>query len=256
MLGLIKNEIYKVFRLRKFYLFIGIVLAVQLIKVFQYTFAGNDQFLRLLNGQSFPLEIIRSSPLIMVIFISVLVSDMIADEYKKGTFKLVLLRPVSRIQFISAKIIALLVLIISLVCFAIISSYAIGAIAFKWGDTVLLNGIPYSGNGYAMTFKAALAYILPCFAFGMLVLFIALVSENTGITLALALGLYIISPFIEKYQNIKRYSIINLLHNFNHSILINTDIKEILISVGIMAGYVILLYISSIIFFRKKDVLL
>ena len=255
MLGLLKNEIYKAFRLRKLYLFAGVLLAVQVITVFQYYFSESGELLSLLNGQSFPLEVIRGIPLIMVIFIAVLVSDMIVDEYRKGTLKLVLLRPVSRAKLITAKALALLVIITSLVCFTIVTSYIIGAIAFEWGENIILNGIPYNGNGYAMTLKAAFSCILPYWGFGMLVIFIALLSENVGITIGSSLALYIILPFIESYGNIKKYSIMNLLHSFYHSVLINKNLKQILTSVVIIAGYVILFYVCSIIIFCRKDVL-
>jgi ABC-2 type transport system permease protein len=256
MLNMVKNELYKVFHLRKFYLFMGVVLALQLVKIFQHKFLPQEKVAFPLNGQSFPLEMIGGNSIIMVMFIAVLAADMIADEYKNGTFKLVLLHPVSRIQFIGAKAAALMASIMAITCFTVITSYITGAIAFDWGNLLLFQGVPIAGNSIAITLKSALASILPGVGFGMLVIFIALMTENVGITIGAAVALYIISPLLERYGSISNYSIIYLMNTF-HEILINSSTQpQMLSKVGVIAAYVVLFYTSSAVLVKRKDVLL
>ena len=256
MFGLIKNEVYKVFRLKKFYLFMGVLIVLQAVQIFQQLFLPSERIAYKMNGQSFPLEVIGNNIIVMVMFIAVLAADMIADEYRNGTFKLVLLRPVSRIQFIGAKAVALLASITAIVFFTVIASYITGTIAFGWGDQLLLQGVPVAGNSIAITLKSAFASILPSAGFGMVVIFIALITENIGITIGLALALFIISPLLERYGNIGSYSIIHLMNTFHKIVINSATLKEVFSNIGVIAAYAVLFYIGSAIFIKRKDVLL
>lgn len=256
MLGLVKNEIYKVFRLKKFYLFMGVMLALQAAQIFQQIFLPQERIAFALNGQSFPLAMIGGNIIVMVMFIAVLAADMIADEYKNGTFKLVLLRPVNRIQFIGAKAVALLASIAAILCFTVITSYITGTITFGWGDQLLFQGVPIAGNSIVITLKAALASILSSAGFGMLVIFIALITENIGITIGTALALYIISPLLERYGNIGNYSIIHLMNTFHEMFIGSATPQQIFSKIGVIAAYAVLFYIGSAVFIKRKDVLL
>lgn len=257
MLGLVKNEIYKVLRSRKFYLFMGAVLALQLVKIFQYEFLPQDRTAYAMNGQSFPLEMIGNNSIIMVMFIAVLVADMVADEYRNGTFKLVLLRPVDRVQFIGAKAVALLVFITAIVCFTVVTSYVTGVIAFDWGDELLFQGVPMVGHsGIAITLGSALASILPSIGFGMLIIFIALVTGNIGATIGSALVLFIVSSLMERYGDIAGYSIVHLMGSFHETVMNSVTPPQVLVEIGAISAYVILFYIGSAVLIKKKDVLL
>ena len=256
MSGLVKNELYKAFRLRKLYLFMGAVLALQGIKIFQYKFTGQGEILFPLNGQSFPLEMIENNTIIMVMFIAVLAADMLAEEYRNGNYKPVLLRPVSRIQFVGAKAAALLASITAIVCFTVITSYMLGAIAFGWGNHLLFQGVPVAGNSIAVTLRAAMASILPGAGFGMLVLFIALMTGNTGITIGSAMALFFISPLLERYGTISEYSILYLMNAFPKIFINNTTPAGISGKLGVIAVYIALFYAGSAIMIKRKDILL
>ncbi len=234
----------------------GVILALQAVEIFQYKFLPQGKIAFSLNGQSFPLEMIGNHSIIMVMFIAVLAADMIADEYRNGTFKLVLLRPVNRIQFIGAKCVALTVSITAIVCFTVITSYIIGAIAFDWGNHLLFQGVPIAGNSFAITLKSAFASILPSAGFGMLVIFIALITGNIGITIGSALALFFISPLLERYGNISKYSIIYLMNTFHEMFINSATLVQIFAKTGVIAAYIALFYVGSAIFMKRKDVLL
>ncbi|MDR3601361.1 MAG: hypothetical protein P4L49_12915 [Desulfosporosinus sp.] len=76
MLGLIKNELYKAFRLRKFYFFMVAIVSIEMAVIIQYKYSPSSSGVSLMNGQSFPLALLDSLPYIMVVFIAVFIADL------------------------------------------------------------------------------------------------------------------------------------------------------------------------------------
>lgn len=86
-----------------------------------------------LNGQIFPVFLLHQiSDTILPLLMIVLLSGIIAEEYKEGTLKLTLLRPISRYELITAKMIAVAVLVILILGVTLVSGYAIGTAVFGW----------------------------------------------------------------------------------------------------------------------------
>lgn len=250
MIGLIKNELYKFLKQKKLYLFMGVIVVVQLVNVLQARQASH-----LLNGQSFPLEALAESSLYITMFLAVFIAETIAEEYKRGMFKVVLLRPINRSQFICAKSMGVLVCICFMVCFTILTAYGIGSIFFSWGDHMLVQGNPLflGGNAVMFTLTTAFAYILPVFGFAMLIFFIALLSLNVGITIGTALSLFMFAPLLK--GSIQAYSIVHIMNTFPALFINQTAWQEILFNIGIILAYIILFYIGSLLFIKRKDVL-
>lgn len=253
MRGLVKNECYKVFRRGKFALFTGAVTALQLITILQMLSRPQSQIAAGLNGQSFPLRMIGSQPLIMTLFIAVLAADLIAEEYRSGTLKLALLRPVGRSQILAAKAIALVAAVTALAGFTVIAAYATGTLAFGWGDRLLAQGGPIAGSSIAVSFKAAAASIVPCAGFGVLVMFIALVTENVGMTIGIAAALYLFLPLLGIRQDC---SIVYLMNTFHWAVIRGASLRELLTDLAVIAAYVVLFHAAGAFYMKRKDVLL
>lgn len=262
MTGLIKNEIYKFFKQKKFYLFMGVMIAVQLVNILQYQADSREQASFLLNGQSYPLEALAESSLFIIMFLAIFIAESIAEEYKRGTFKLVLLRPVTRVQFLIAKSAGVLVCICFMVVFTTLTAYGTGFFFLGWGEQLMVQGEPlfskggsiYGGEGIMLTYTAAFAYILPVFGFAMLLMFIALLSLNVGITIGSALALFIFAPLLN--GGITAYSIVHIMNAFPVLFINQEASREILFDTGIIFVYIVIFYIGSLIFIKKKDVLL
>jgi ABC-type transport system involved in multi-copper enzyme maturation permease subunit len=253
LLGLVKNECYKVFRRGKFALFLGAVPALQIITVFQVLTRSPDQNAAELNGQSFPLHMIGSQPLIMALFIAVIAADLMAEEYRSGTLKLALLRPVGRSQVMAAKAVALVAAVIALAGFSVMAAYATGTLAFGWGDRLLAQGGPIAGSSFAVSVTAAAASIAPCAGFGMLVLFIALLTENAGLTIGIAAALYLFLPLLRIDPD---YSIVYLMNTFHWAVIRGASLREVLADLGVIAAYMVLFYAAGAFYMKRKDVLL
>lgn len=258
MIGLIKNELYKFLKQKKLYLFIAVIIAVQLVNVLQYKSSNGD----LLNGQSYPLAALAESSLFITMFLAVFIAETIAEEYKRGTFKLVLLRPVTRIQFMFAKSFGVFVCICSMVVFTIFTAYGTGIFFLGWGDQLIVQGKPLfsdgmllgDGRGVLLTLTAAFAYILPVFGFAMLIMFIALLSLNVGITIGTALALFMFAPLLN--GPVQDYSIVHIM-NVSPSLFVKQRAsQEILFDTGIIFAYIVIFCVGSLIFIKRKDVLL
>ncbi|MFD1413601.1 ABC transporter permease [Oceanobacillus jeddahense] len=262
MYGLIKNELYKFFKQKKLYLFIAVIVAVQLVSVWQYQSSNREQVSHLLNGQSYPLAALAESSLFITMFMAVFIAETIVEEYKRGTFKLVLLRPVSRTQFIFAKSVSVLACICFMVAFTILTAYGIGVLFLGWGNQLIVQGEPLfsdgmllrDGKGVVLTVVAAFAYSLPVFGFAMLIMFIALLSLNVGITIGTALALFMFVPLLNGV--IQDYSIIHIMNDFPYLAINEVTSQEFFLSIGIIFVYIMVFYIGSLIFIKKKDVLL
>lgn len=257
MIHLIRGELFKAVRLKKMYFFMCIIAGIEIIQVLQLKWKGANGTSIDLNGQSLAFQLLNSSPQIMIIFIAVLIADMIVDDYRNGTLKLSLLRPVSRVELLNAKVASFILLVAALLVFLVVTSYMIGTLAFGWGDHAAWDGITYTTDeGIWLTLQSALLALLPSLGFGMIVIFIALLSTSMGVTIGLPLGLMVLSPYVEAIQQVKDYFIVYQMHFFHLHVMNNPvsleSIKE-LISIMVYFG---LFYLGSVMIMKKKDILL
>lgn len=257
--ALVKNEWHKVFRLNKFYLFLVAIVAIQVIQVVQWRVAPATPGAMAMNGQSFPLAVLRGSPLWLALLISVLVADAVADEYTGGTLKLTLLRPVGRATLMTAKALTVSAIVIVAVCAVAVSAYAVGAIAFTWGDGLLYDGTVINESvsgltGLLFTGKAVLASTVAACGFAMLVLFIATVTMNVGATIGVAMAFFVLSPLIEGH--VRQFSIVYTWHTLPAAVLLDSAGQQLLTGIGVTAAYIALFYTGSVWLLKRKDVLL
>lgn len=251
MTGLVKNECRKVFRQGKLALFAWAVLALQVITIFREL--SRNSGAAGLNGQSFPLRMILSQPIIMALLAAVLAADLIAAEYRSGTLKLTLLRPVSRSHVLAAKAVALVAGAMALTLFSVVAAYAAGTLAFGWGDRLLAQGSPVAGSSLAVTVKAALASLASCAGFGMPAMFVALATRNVGLTIGIAAALYLFLPLLGIHPD---YSIVHLMHEFPRAVILGASLRDTLTDLGVIAAYASVFLAAGTFYMKRKDVLL
>ena len=119
---LLKIELEKIFKKgRSFIGFIAIGILVPIIQIAMYS-EGNDYFNmftqtlqqqfdfsgNLLNGYLIAFIVLQSLFVHIPLLVSLIAGDMLAGEAIAGTFRILLIRPVSRFQVISAKFIPLI----------------------------------------------------------------------------------------------------------------------------------------------------
>ena len=107
-------------------------------KILGFTASSGDMILTELTAEGFAENYMSAVTLVIAIYGIVIGAGLLADEYRNGTIKLLLTRPITKNQLITAKLLATLT-----VCFAFMGlftliGYVYGAIAF---DVVSTNGI-------------------------------------------------------------------------------------------------------------------
>lgn len=264
MMKLVKNELFKIFRLKKLYIFMAITLVMEIITGVQYLVIKNNptkygqeihNLLASFNGQSFALLMLQSMGQFIIIFMAILLADIISDEYKNGTLKLSLLRPVTRVELLCAKIISFLVSLVFLLAFMLVISYIVGTLICGWGDKTVVNGVSFStAAGIILTLKSYLITILPYFAFGMIIVFTSVLFTSMGATIGISLGVMIVFGILESIEQTHNFSI---LHQFNIYTNFVKDFKweNIFICFANVVVYIAVFYIGSMLVLKKKDIL-
>lgn len=225
-----------------------VALAVEIVVALQNKFNGAASGVPSINGQNFPLLLIDNFPYLFVIFIAVFIADSWVDEYRTGALKLSLLRPVNRIAFLSAKVVSLLVCSGVIMGFALTSAYAVGTLIFGWGEN--------AGIGIVLlTLKSGAVTLLPVLGFGLLISFIAILTDNMGVTIGGALGLMIFSQMLEASGGLRDYSIIYLMRSFYKNLFVQYTQEVVIMNVAVIAAYILTFYVGCVLAFLKKDVM-
>ncbi len=83
------------------------------------------------NAESFVLGYVELVTAILIIYGIAMAAGLYADEYSRGTIKLIMLRPVTKNQVTTAKLLALFTHLIAIFGIASLMGYVYGAIAYK-----------------------------------------------------------------------------------------------------------------------------
>jgi len=276
--ALVKIELYKIFKKWRTYIgFIAIGLLASIIHtamVFEgsntvdfmtrniqqsFVFVGN-----LLNGYLISYIILTSLAVHIPFLIALVAGDLLAGEATAGTYRILVTRPVSRFQIITAKFIAGLIYSTLLVLWLAFVSLVIGIIIFGTGELLVTNGgmiIIFEKSDVLWRFILAYGFA----ALGMSVvatlafLFSSLVENAIGpivSTMAVIIVFIIISAIqVDLFQSIKPYLFTNYILNWHLFFDDPLDFAEIFKSIGILFGHIIFFYSLALFLFKRKDIL-
>jgi len=246
--GLIRNELYKVLRLKKLYLLMLVALTIEIVAALQGKFGGASPELRQPDDQGFPSLLFEHLPFLFVLLATVFMADSWVEEYRSGSLKLSLLRPVSRIAFLNAKVISFFVCAAALMGFALVSAYVVGIIVFGWeGHTAV--------DELGLIVKSGAATLLPVLGFGLLVLFIAVLTGNMVVTVGCSAGMLFASQLLEVSSGLRDYSIIYMLQVWPKNLILHYEGRQVIRNLVVIAAYIGVFYTGSVHLFRTKDVL-
>lgn len=254
---LLYNELLKLFKTKKLYLFFVILAAATTVTVYYYdSDTGVQTVIETANAQSLPIALRYSTAQFFSIFLAIYIADIITDEYKTGSLKLSLLRPVSRTSLLRAKIAAIFVFTVVLTLFFILSCYAIGMMSFGWGNYTEFKGATYSTvGGLLLTAKAYAVSILPLMAFGMMNVFISIVSSQMTTAIAVSIGISMLGPYLSAFPSIKVFSVIHQMYFFSDYFVLFDPPDDRMLSIGVNMAYIVVFYALSQAAFNKKDIL-
>lgn len=278
MTGLIKIELYKIFKKWRTYIgFIAIGLLVAIIQTAMF-FEGQksldfmtrniqESFLfvgNLLNGFFISYLILNMLAVHIPFLITLVAGDLLAGESTAGTYRILLTRPVSRLQVLSSKFIAGNIYTFSLILWLAIVSLGIGAFLFGFGELIVVkSSVIVILDRNDVIWRFLLAY---CFAaLGMSVVcslaffFSSLVENAIGpiiATMAIIIVFVIVSAIdIEVFKSIKPYLFTNYILSWRLIFSDPINTSKLLNAVLILLGHIVLLYSVTAVIFKRKDVL-
>ncbi len=196
--------------------------------------------------------------------IALVAGDQLSGEATAGTFRLTLIRPVSRTKMLNAKYAATLIYTASLVVVIALLSLGLGAWIFGSGDLIALDkeGIVILAEGnLAVHFLFAYTLaIWSMFVVASLAFFISSLVENAIgpiiITMTIIAIFYVITFLpVESVEEIKPWLFTTHMNVWQQALRDPFDWEQIRNSVLILGAYSAGFWLITLFLFRRKDIL-
>ncbi len=276
MISLIRIEFQKLFRRGLTYIgFAAILLIVLVIQVGMYVEGKklldflikslSDVFLlegNLINIYTVSYIVLTSLWIHIPVLVAIVAGDMVSGEAGRGTFRLLLTRPVSRGKLLTAKYITAQVYTAMLVVFLAMMSLVFGRVFFPAGDMiVLLETINiFDSTDVLWRFGAAYGYgmISMWVVSGLAFLFSTKATNSLGpvvASMSVLILFTIISNFsIGIFDPIKPFLFTTYLNGwqlfFDEPLRMDAIIKAI----TIMVAHITVFYLAAWLIFTRKDI--
>ena len=250
MLNVFKNEIYKSLtkgKILAYLIFLTLIISVigVIIKINILDLTIEDGLIQFLKYNLTFILMKILTPILLII----VTASVIADDYSSGVMKFFLISKIDKKDVILGKILYLIIitLINTLVMFIIFS--IVGGILAGDFSNIFLGEYIKVMNAYIIT------------AFGMLPIVlvtsvISLMVDNFNQTIGISISVLIVSLMIDsinsKILGITPTSIIS----YEYKLLGDISNKMMIIAVVLSCSYILLLVLSSIKIFKKKDMVL
>ena len=277
MLTLISTELYKIFKKWRTYIgFMAIGVLVPVIQIALYV--EGDRFLEyatqglrgmfifdgnLLNGY-LVAHIVLGSLFIHIPFLIALVTgDLLAGEASAGTYRMLLIRPISRTKILTAKFLAGLIYTFMLVLWLAIVSLGLGLIIFGPGELIVIGKEITIFAREDVLWRFALAYGYASLSMATVAsiafLFSSMVENAIGpivSTMAVIIVFIIISSLnIGFFRELKPYLFTNYMMDWRLFFESPADLSQALKSSLILLAHIAGLYGITLYIFNKKDIL-
>jgi ABC-2 type transport system permease protein len=275
---LVRIELLKIFRKWRTYIgFIAIGVLVPLLHLAMYlegqrslefvTRGLRDSFVlvgNLLNGYWISYIILNALTIHIPFLIALVAADLMAGEATAGTYRLLVTRPVSRMQIVISKFIAGNIYTISLVLWLAFMSLVIGLIIFGTGELIVMRPgaiIVFEKTDILWRFFLAYGFATLSMAVvcSLAVLFSSLVENAIGpivSTMAVIIIFIVLSAFdVEILKAMRPYLFTSYMLNWKEFFGDPIDYPEIIKAVLVLAGHIIVFFTATAFIFKKKDIL-
>jgi ABC-2 type transport system permease protein len=218
----------------------------------------------LFNGWTVSQIIMNSLWVHVPFLISLVAGDQLAGEATSGTFRLILIRPVSRTRILNAKYAATLLYTKSLVLAIAVLSIGLGLLMFGSGDMVTFEGgtvtiLPES----QMWFRFALAYALAIWSMWVVAslafLFSSFVENAIGpiiSTMGVIIVCMVISNLhISAFESVRPYLFTTHVSVWQQAFGDPIDWYAIGKSCGVLGLYSFAFWMTALVIFKRKDIL-
>lgn len=240
------NEIEKLYKKKK--IVVAAVLSIIFIIFGQLTMTGlkNGFGIRAAGSMEFPILILSVvSNTIIPLFAALVTIDSFSGEYSQNTMKIALTRPVTRLKFFTAKIVAVSIFILTNLLFVMIFSVAAGIIFNS--NTFTLTGIIRILVSYIVTLLPMVVLVL------FIVIFTNLFRSGAGVfflSILFFLCFKVLEIVFSQYSSIFFTS---LLGWYNLWIMSDCPFWAIIRQFMLIISYGIILFTAGYYLFDKKE---
>jgi ABC-2 type transport system permease protein len=275
---LVKIELMKIFKKWRTYIgFIAIGILVPLLHLAMYLEGQNsidfvtrglrDSFIlvgNLLNGYWISYIILNALTIHIPFLITLVAADLLAGEATAGTYRILVTRPISRIQIVTSKFLAGIIYTGSLIIWLAFISLVVGLIVFGSGELIVAGSdaiIIFDKSDVLWRFFLAYGFgILSMSVVCSLAIFFSSLVENAigpiVSTMAIIIIFIILSAFdVAVLRELKPYLFTNYILEWREFFNDPLDLPEIAKSVLILSGHIILFFTATSFIFNKKDIL-
>lgn len=278
MYELVKIELYKIFKKWRTYIgFIAIGLLVAIIQTAihfegqksldfitrdlrqSFIFTGN-----LLNNY-FVSHLIMNTLTVHIPFLIALVAgDLLAGEATAGTYRILLTRPVSRLQVVTSKFIAGNIYTAGLVLWLAVLSLGAGALIFGTGELIVYIGgniVILDRADVLWRFFLAYGYAsLGMFVVCSLAFFFSSLVENAIGPIISAMAVMIVFIIIsainiDVFRVVKPYLFTNYINAWRLFFNDPVNWSMVIKNTAVLIGHIMILYSITLFIFKRKDIL-
>ncbi|MBU1370424.1 MAG: ABC transporter permease [Bacteroidetes bacterium] len=276
MTNLIRIEFDKLFRRGITYIgFAAILLIVLVIQVGMFVEGKklldflikslSDVFMlegNLINIYTVSYVVLNSLWIHIPVLVAIVAGDMVSGEAGRGTFRLLITRPVSRTKLLTAKYITAQAYTAMLILFLVFMSLGIGKLFFEPGDMIVLMETIniFDASDVLWRFMAAYSYgmVSMWVVSGLAFLFSTRASNSLGpvvASMSVLILFSIISNFsIGIFDPIKPYRFTTYLSGWQLFFAEPLDWKAITNALLIMTAHITVFYLAALYIFRNKDI--
>jgi ABC-2 type transport system permease protein len=224
-----------------------------------FIFVGN-----LLNGYLISYIILNSLVVHIPFLIALVAGDLLAGEATAGTYRLLIIRPISRFKVIASKFLSGIIYTNLLVLWLAIISLGLGIFIFGVGELIVIKNssiIIFSKSDILWRFL--LGYLFASLSMMVVAsiafLFSSLVENAIGpivSTMSIIIAFLIISAIdIDLFQKITPYLFTTYMSSWRLFFDDPIDFPKILESTLILVGHIAVFFGATIYIFYKKDIL-
>ncbi|MBN1337884.1 MAG: ABC transporter permease [Bacteroidales bacterium] len=277
MTDLIKIELYKIFTRKRTYIGFAAIIIIVLLVHFSFLWEGETihQFVlgdltksfymhgNLLNGYLISYITLNFLWVHIPVLVVIVTGDLFAGEAGGGTFRLMLTRPVTRMQIVFVKFFAGTVYTFLLMLLYALLSLGLGIFLFGTGDlVVILDSVSIIPENQLFTrFVLAFTYGfigMTTIAF-LSVLFSAMSGNSLGpilLTMAVIIVMSLITTFnFQVFNAIDPFLMSTYLDSWMGLFTLRVNWHKIYLHAGILILHCIVFYGLTAIYFAKKDIL-
>jgi ABC-2 type transport system permease protein len=277
MIKLTKIELYKLLTRKRSYIGFIAILVIVLVAQAAMLWEGQamhdfitsnlqDAFImqgNLVNGYLMTYLVLNFLWVHVPLLIVIVTGDLISGESQGGTFRLLLTRPVSRWQLITAKFVTAKIYTFLIIVFFAFISLGLGLLLFGKGDLmVIFNAVNILPEDDVM-WRFILAYIFGFIGMttvaALSLLLSAMASNSLGpilSTMAIIILFTMISTFdFHIFAKIKPFLLTTYLDSWQLLFSYEVDLQEVIKDAVILVIHIFIFYALTIWYFNKKDIL-